>query len=486
MRFALVPNAALNLSACAVACCVVVFATKTAHAQLRVSDNGRHLVASDGTPFFYLGDTAWELFHRLDRAEIDHYLEDRAAKGFTVIQAVALAELDGLRAPNAYGYLPLVDENPAKPMTKAGPANDYWDHVDYVFDKAESLGLTIGLLPTWGDKWRKADWGVGPVVFDPDNAEAYGAWLGKRFAKRNVIWILGGDRAIESPKDSEVIRRMAKGIEAGDGGRNLITFHPLGGEGSAQYFHDEPWLDFNMRQNGHVVHYDGNYSNTGADYKRTPVKPVMDSEPIYEDHPIRFRAAEFGHSTAVHVRRAMYWDLFSGAFGHTYGHHSVWQMWAPGRRPINSPLMPWREALQQPGAGQMQHGRRLIESRPMLTRIPADDVIVADPVPTSVPGAGAFKMVATRDEERTYAMVYTPVSKPFRVKMAAVNGEEVLAWWYNPRTGRATEIGGFLNRGEREFTPPNHGELLDWVLVLDDKKQGYPPPGARQIANESP
>ena len=81
--------------------------------RLKVSENRRFLVYEDGRPFFYLGDTAWELFHRLNREEADRYLQDRARKGFTVIQAVALAELDGLDDPNPYGHLPLLDNDPA-------------------------------------------------------------------------------------------------------------------------------------------------------------------------------------------------------------------------------------------------------------------------------------------------------------------------------------------------------------------------------------
>ena len=80
---------------------VAAFASRAAAAPpaLRVSDNKRFLVEADGKPFFYLGDTAWELFHRLNREEADRYLENRAKKGFTVIQAVALAELDGHTDP---------------------------------------------------------------------------------------------------------------------------------------------------------------------------------------------------------------------------------------------------------------------------------------------------------------------------------------------------------------------------------------------------
>src|SRR4051812_49950555 len=89
--------------------------------RLKVSENRRFLVREDGSPFFYLGDTAWELFHRLNREEADRYLKDRAARGFTVVQAVAIAELDGHVDPNPYGHLPLTDLDPARPAIKDGP-----------------------------------------------------------------------------------------------------------------------------------------------------------------------------------------------------------------------------------------------------------------------------------------------------------------------------------------------------------------------------
>lgn len=65
-----------------------------------ISANHRYLVDEQGLPFFYLADTAWELFHRLSREEADMYLKDRARKGFTVIQAVAIAELVSFISPN--------------------------------------------------------------------------------------------------------------------------------------------------------------------------------------------------------------------------------------------------------------------------------------------------------------------------------------------------------------------------------------------------
>ncbi|MCP5517192.1 MAG: glycoside hydrolase family 140 protein [Verrucomicrobiales bacterium] len=447
--------------------------------RLKVSENRRFLVTADGAPFFWLGDTAWELFHRLDREEAVRYLDHRAARGFTVVQAVALAELDGLHTPNPYGHRPLIELDPTQPAVQDGPANDYWDHVDFVVREANRRGIYIGFLPTWGDKWNRK-WGVGPEIFTPANARSYGEWLGRRYREAGLIWILGGDRPVENETHQEITRAMARGLRQGDGGAHLMTWHPTGGRGSAEWFHNDDWLDFNMRQNGHAPEFTGRYDQTRVDYDRRPVKPVLDGEPIYEDHPVSFDAKKQGHSIAGDVRRPLYWDLFGGAFGHTYGHHSVWQMWAPGRNPVNNPLMPWFEAIEQPGAAQMQHARALLKSRPFLTRAPDDSIIVADPTPTSVPGAGRYRFVATRDEAGTFAMVYAPVGRRFTVRLDTLAGARVKAWWFNPRDGSATLIGEFAAAGQQTFLPPDPGEMLDWVLVLDDAAQGYPPPGVNQ------
>ncbi len=448
------------------------------HGKLKVSENKRFLQHEDGTPFFYLGDTAWELFHRLDKEESGKYLEDRAGKGFNVIQAVALAELDGHTVPNPYGHLPLNDLDPAQPAVKEGADNDYWDHVEYIIDKANELGMYIGILPTWGRYWHDE----GALIFTPENARIYGEFLGRRYKDKNVIWILGGDREVTNDLHYAITRAMGEGIKAGDGGTHLISFHPRGGRGSAESFHNDDWLDFNMRQNGHSPDYTNKYSNTLEDYKREPVKPVFDAEPLYEDHPIHFDAARQGHSVAADVRRALYWNLFEGAFGHTYGHHSIWQMYDPEkeRRPINNPLMSWKEALDQPGASQMIYGKKLMESRPFLTRVPDPSIIVKGEIPTSIPGEGRYRFVATRDTDGTYAMIYCPVGRAFSVNMKAIKGIKINAWWYNPRNGEATLLETFDNvQDERTFISPDKGELTDWILVLDDAAFNYPAPGQK-------
>ena len=125
-----------------------------------------------------------------------------------------------------------------------------------------------------------------------------------------------------------------------------------GWHSSSQYVHNEPWLDFNMLQSGHYYLDLPNYDMIRRDYIMFPVKPTIDGEPRYENHPVMGNywptdhAGWFDH---YDVRKAAYWALFSGAFGHTYGCHDVWQMWDQRRKVVNRVRTPWREAVKAHG-----------------------------------------------------------------------------------------------------------------------------------------
>lgn len=424
------------------------------HAQLRVSGNGRYLLR-DGKPFFWLGDTAWELFHRLNRAEADEYLKHRAEQGFTVIQAVLLAEFDGLNTPNANGDIPLLNNDPAKPNEA------YFRYADTLIGLADHYGLVIGLLPTWGDKVWKSTWGKGPEVFNPQNARIYGRWLGKRYGgRKNIVWILGGDRNPQNDTHVTIWREMAAGIleGVGKGGRPLITFHPQpNASGSAQWFHNDAWLSFNMFQNGHCRNA-AVYDKIKSVYDRKPVKPVLDGEPLYEDHPVCFNAADLGTSNAYDVRMYAYLDLFAGAFGHTYGCHDIWQFYAEGREAVNGPHVFWRKAMDLPGARQMAHVRKLMEASPAEGREPDQSLVVENALPA------AERVQALRGKD--YAYIYTCTGRTFTVNLGRVSGAKLQAGWYNPRNGEYKPSAIIDNQGRHTFRPPSSGYGQDWVLVL--------------------
>ena len=437
--------------------------------RITVSDNRRFLQTEGGAPFFWLGDTAWELFHRLTREEAEFYLENRRRKGMNVIQAVALAEFDGIRTPNAYGDHALIDEDPARPNEA------YSRHVDYIVDTAAAKDLYIGLLPTWADKVTPM-WGAGPAIFTEENARLYGRWLGERYKDRtNVLWVLGGDRpAYKDDADFRPIwRAMAAGIDEGTGAHPLKTFHPWGGHSTSEELHDEGWLDFNMIQSGH-----GSGRSTPVwemierDYALTPTRPTLDAEPNYEDHPISpwptWNPAN-GYFRDHDVRQQVYRSVFAGGCGVTYGHQSIWQFCGERHAPINYADRTWQDALDRLGAGQVIHLRRLMESRPFFSRIPDQSILVANPAERG------SHMRATRDEAGRYAFVYTPLTQPITVRLDWAAEETIRAWWYNPRTGGATEIGRFAAAGQLTFQPPIDGP--DWVLVIDDAAADFGRPG---------
>lgn len=426
---------------------------------VRVGENKRYLIDQYDKPFFYLGDTAWELFHRLDLKDAETYLRDRAGKRFNVIQAVVLAEHGGLDVPNAYGHLPLENKDPRRRVEA------YFEHVDRVVAKADELGLTIGMLPTWGSWWHD-----GAGIFNPESAYDYGLFLGKRYRDRPIIWILGGDRPIENDRHQAIIRATAKGLREGDGGRHLMTFHPPGGAGSANWFHNDDWLAFNMRQTGHGRDHD-NYAKIADDYRRIPVKPCIDGEPGYEDHPAEFNPKN-GYLTDHDIRKFIYWSTFAGAAGHTYGCHDIWQFLDVSKKPpVTAARTPWRKALDLPGAGQMRFARELIESRPYLDRIPDQSLVV------SGPEGREHHIQATRDAKGSFAFIYIPMGDAVVIDLEKLKGKTIQAYWFDPKSGSARRGGTFPRIGRREFVPPVHGAGNDRVLILDDADAGYPPPG---------
>ena len=327
---------------------------------------GRHVCTADGKAVFLLCDTAWELLHRMTAEETAFYLDVRARQGFNAFFTVILAEHNGLTCPNAYGKLPLrvQDGGGFDPCDWEDGEGSYWAHTERVLQLAADRGMYVGLLPCWGDKFHLGE-GAGPEIFTVENARAYGKKLAERYGHhRHVFWILGGDRDVSKPEHRAVIRAFAAGIKAVQT-QQMIGFHPPGTKSSSAYFPDEDWLDFHMLQSGHGRDGLDNAAMVRQDYERYRI-PVLDGEPRYEDHPIDFNPQE-GFWTGDDACRAGYEAVFSGAFGHVYGHNSVWCV----RREKNDYYRhTWQEALTRPGAERIGHLRRLMEACDFSTLAP--------------------------------------------------------------------------------------------------------------------
>ncbi len=423
----------------------------------KLTVQGRYLAYEDGTPFFYLGDTAWELFHALSREEMEHYFATRADQGFNAIQAVALAEIWGITTPNHYGRLPFefTDEQPDPEKPDVGGEYSYWDHVDYAVDTAEKYGLFITMLPTWGDKFNLV-WGRGPLIFNKENAYTYGKWIAERYKDHsNIIWMLGGDRPLE-PCHREIIDAMAKGIKEVDQ-NHLVTFHPMGLRKSTDEVLDADYIDFHTAQTGHDIVQCFSSDDEMRVMKAASPKPFMDSEPRYEDHPACFKDFLGYNWDADDVRQNAYWNALVGTCGHTYGNHCVWSM---TRKPANYFQFTWQQVLRHPGAEQIGYVKKLRLSRDYFSLCDATEEVLVQ----NYEGMG--HMVAAKGNG--YAYVYSPLGLPFTINLGLFEeAKRLRALWFDPRTGEEKIFTVLPPNGKTVIVPPTQGKGCDWVLILE-------------------
>ncbi|WP_425638150.1 glycoside hydrolase family 140 protein [Algoriphagus yeomjeoni] len=463
--------------------CLFTLLTLANAQELKITPNGRYFETQKGEPFFWLGDTAWELFHRLNKEEAKFYLQTRAKQGFTVIQAVILAERDGVKTPNSNGDLPFHKLDPTQPNEA------YFEHVDFIIEEANKLGLTMGVLPTWGDKIYSAHPGAGPLIFDVSNAKAYGRFLGERYRNSELLWILGGDRMVANEEVAQIWDAMAEGLEEGDEGRHLTTYHPRGFSSSSDALDNPDWLDFNMYQSGHEKRFLEVYRFARKDLALRPQKPTVEGEPAYEDIPVKFwnymkfKPGEFsdqvdakgnikdqakfpeGFFSGYDVRVLAYWNILAGAAGYTYGNNAVWQMQKEGETFVIPTLTDWKGALKRPGAESMKFFKKFFEAID-FTKIVSDQKLILSENPEN-----EDQIRAAIANDGSYVIAYLAKPREVKVDLTELTGDKLHGIWYNPRNGKKIAIKKLKPTPSLTFQPPTSGVEEDWVLLIQDKDQ---------------
>ena len=426
---------------------------------VNVSGNGRYFVDQDGRPFFYLADTCWLLFKRPTPGELDEYLRDRAAKGFTVIQAYVIR---GLGSPDPDGNTSLTGEAPFLDRDPSRPNEAFFRHVDGIVDRANELGLVMALVTA--KSWHVP--GGRECVFDEANARAFGLYLGKRYRHRAVMWLPGGDSA-PGPADA-VWQAMARGLKEGSGGRHLISYHGDWSSSSSEWYHGADWLDFNTIQSGHT-HESDNYALVSVDRSLSPAKPTVDIEPSYENHPVGGLLPIDAHK----VRAQAWTAMLAGAAGHGYGALDLFCFLKDVDGPFprggggwrEPAFQHWRTALGYAGATQMGIMRRFFESRPWYTLVPNQSLL------QSAKGEGIHRRVAARAADGRFMIAYLPEGWSVTMRgLDGLSGLHMVASWFDPRTGAWKEIEQCDRVLSRSFEAPSSGEKEDWVLVLDSRE----------------
>jgi hypothetical protein len=374
---------------------------------------------------------------------------------------------DVMSAVNIYGDSALVNHKIDRPLTTTGKSVEnnteynYWDNVDYIVDLARKKGIYIAMVPVWGSNVRKG-------YINCEQAGRYARWLAARYKdKPNVIWINGGDnKGNDSTAVWNTIGMALKEISP----EHLVTYHPFGRTQSSIWFHNEPWLDFNMFQSGHrrydqddtpQSYGEDNWRYAADDYLKVPVKPTIDGEPSYEAIPQGLHDSAQPYWTDADVRRYAYWSVFAGCFGFTYGHNAIMQFYKPGdSNPAYGVKEYWDVALNAPGAAEMKYLERLILSKPFFERIPGNDLLAG------FQGERYDYIAVTRGKD--WVLAYTWNGRNISLDINKLALRDYKASWFDPRNGELSEIGTYKNEGTASFNPPGEQKNgNDWVLIIE-------------------
>ena len=437
------------------------------HGELKVSDNHRYLQHADGTPFFWLGETAWLMPERLNRDEVGNYLSACKVNGYNVVQ---VQTVNGVPAFNIYGASSHPNGYDFSTIDQQGYG--YWQHMDYIIQTAQNNGIYVGMVCVWGNLVKSGK-------MDVEQAKAYGTFLANRYKDvPNIIWIIGGD--VQGYVKTEVWETLARTIRAIDS-NHLMTFHPRGRTCSATWFNEAEWLDFNMFQSGHRRYGqrngDGDYTiaeDTEEDNWRyvesalalPTIKPILDGEPSYERIPQGLHDIHQPQWTASDCRRYAWWSVLAGSCGHTYGNNALMQFYRPGYKGAYGCTTPWYEALNDPGFQQMHWVKDLFLKLPYFDRVPDQSVFVG------TYGEKYNRPIASRGSD--YIVAYTYSGSAFTIDLTKISGKKKHAWWYSPVDGTLQDLGEFKNSKKQVFTPNlDDGKDSDRVLVILDAEKDY-------------
>jgi hypothetical protein len=408
---------------------------------LRVSENHRYLVDRKGAPFLLQGDAGWSLIVNTTKEEADLYLRNRRDKGFTAILINLIEHKFAKNAPrNLDGDVPFGGR------TDLGAPNErYFAHADWVIRRAGDYGLLVLLAPIYLG-YTGLDEGFYDEVManGPEACLAYGRFLGKRYRDvDNILWVMGGDR--DPGPAREDVDMVAYGIRESDR-RHLMTAH-CHSESSPVEQYPGTWLGVSTSYAYDIVH-----RRIAWDYERPPAFPLFLIESVYEGEH---------NASDLQVRRQAYWAVLGGEFGHVMGNLPIWSF-SPG----------WQAAMDLPGSVAMMHWGRLFRSRPWYELVPDSGHKVV------IGGVGEYwgndYLSAAASPDGTTFMAYLPSARTVTVDLGRLAKGRANAWWFDPRSGKASSAGAFANEGTRPFTPPAEG---DWVLVLDDASKNRPAPG---------
>jgi hypothetical protein len=417
---------------------------------LKLSADNRHLLDQNGAPFLIKEASSWGLIQALSEADAGAYMDSLLQKGFNTLM-VSIISYDTRMAgspPNWQGIPPFTTKWDFSTYNDA-----YFAHADRVINMAKDRNMLVLLVPCYLGYSGDANQGWWDELLSANNSvaksQAYGRYLGKRYKDfGNIMWVAGGDNTPASGSELENrLFAIMQGIKEND--THLWTAH----WNSPSWSTDQPKFASYMDVNGWYAYTEPSPQYVGElnRYRSSGPKMIFQLDQSYETEP---------QGDPATIRRKNYDGLLSGCAGTSFCAGPVW--WQ---------FYDWRNAMDTTGTQQAAYTFRLFDTRPWQDLVPDlnSSAITA--------GRGTYGSAdyvsAARTASGGTVMAYLPSSRAVTVDMTSVSGTQANVWWYNPRTGVATNVGSYPTTGSQTFTPSTG----DWVLVIDNASLGLGAPG---------
>lgn len=428
------------------------------HGFLKVSEDKRYFIYSDGTPFFWLGDTHWEFSLKEKWDESNHPEMDSMFKGMV-----------DRRVKQGYN----IYQTNLRSDEMMGGEKNYWvaDNIPNVefykneLDRRMNYIADNGIVNALGLAW---------FMSIENNVEKYknlARYIIARYGALPMIYTLAGEvGGYDKTKQSFYIdkwREVALYINEMDGYHHLKTAHYTNERPFAEYYQDEEWLDFTLNQAGH-----GDFVVSVDDYKeflnKHNDKPFVEGETMYE---FCSTLEENGSRmvTDSMVRRVAYLSIQVGGCGYTYGAQGIWDTYYEKGDPnymgvFNKYNVTWYEGIDGIAGEQMGYMRKFYEDQNFETLYPfvAGKETIGDPFGKKLP-------LITVSKDKKHWVLYYPESTRKSSKLKGLNNATYSLVWFNPINGKYSEKQEVVIENN-EWDIPKKPDQNDWCLVLKEKE----------------